>query len=341
MPLKDLLLRIFGKKRQAEGIEATQIASYDLKRIEAEKPLEISQVSPTVELQKDSLQLGIAAGYTGRSLREIESSLIRIESQMSSKDWFLTQFEDRTPELINLFKIHEENAQRRFESIQNILISLQKSAVNAPEPLKAELIQKISSIERQLPLTSKMKELLQIVNQYNEISYDELASKLNISVSALRGLLANVMKRTNEIERFDKNRKGWARYVGKGDLKRIKSLESDDNGNFGELLLRDKFEKIAEKQGFKILMRLFKTSPDFIIEKDGKGIGVELKSIISASSLEKAVGQLLFAKTYYNLQEIWLVIPPVQTFPENWLDVFRYQGIKILILDDDNFINIS
>ena len=341
MPLKDILLRILGKKRQAEDIEATQIASNDLKRIEAEKPWEISQVSPTVELQKDSLQLGIAAGYTGRSLKEIESSLNRIETLMPTKDWFISQFEDQTPKLIDLLKTHEENTQKRFESIQNILISLQKLIINAPEPLKTELIQRIGSIEKQLPLTSKMKELLQIVNQYNEISYDELASKLNISVSALRGLLANIMKRTNEIERFEKNRKGWVRFVGKGDLKRIEALESDDNGNFGESLLRDKFEKIAEKHGFKIVMRLFKTSPDFIIEKDGKGIGVELKSIVSASSLEKAVGQLLFAKTYYNLQEIWLVIPPVQTFPKNWSDVFRFQGIKILILDGDNLTNIN
>lgn len=174
-----------------------------------------TEENPSIELQKDSLQLGLAAGYTGRTIREIESSLTRIESQVVTKDWFLSRFEDHAPELIDLFKTHEENEQKRFEAVQNILISLQQTAEKTPEPIKTELFQQINAIEHYLPLTPKMNELLQIVKESGEISYDDLHNKLGITVSALRGLLANMMKRTDQIERFEKNNKGWVRYTHK------------------------------------------------------------------------------------------------------------------------------
>jgi DNA-binding CsgD family transcriptional regulator len=194
--------------------EALQYRSESLQSLESLQSTPEVEEKNSIELQKDSIQLGLAAGYVGRTLKDIESSLSRIESQIVTKDWFLSQFEDRTPELVDLLKKHEENDQKRFEAIQNILISLQKTAERTPEPFKTELFQEIKAIEQQLPLTPKMAELLEIVKESKEISYDELHQKLGISISALRGLLSNMAKRTDQIERFERNNKGWVRYRG-------------------------------------------------------------------------------------------------------------------------------
>jgi len=166
----------------------------------------------SIELEKDSLQLGIAAGYTGKFIKEIESSLNRIESQMVNKDWFISQFKD-IPELINVMKQHEENDQKRFETIQNLLNSLQKTAEKAPEPIRTDLFKQIQTIESQLSPTPKMLDLLNITRELKEISYNDLANKLNITQSALRGLLSLTIRRTNKIRRFEKEGKGWVRFV--------------------------------------------------------------------------------------------------------------------------------
>jgi len=195
--------------------KALQSARINETRYGPQTVLEPPKLSQPVELQRDSLQLGIAAGYTGKTLREIESSLSRIESQMASKDWFSSQFEDKTPILIQMIDQHEKNSQERFEAIQNRLDSLKETAQRVPEPLRTQLMEQISSVEMQMPLTPKMKELLDIVKGTGQISYEDLHARLNIGLSALRGLLSNMVKRTNEIERFDKDGKGWVKYIGK------------------------------------------------------------------------------------------------------------------------------
>lgn len=222
MGIKDLFSKLRRKKRQVEGIQALQITPSAVESLQERskspeeiKEIEEEQAPSVIELQKDSLQLGVAAGYTGRSIKQIESSLSRIESQMPTRDWFSSQFEDRTPELINLFEKHEKNEQKRFEAMQNVLASLQKTAEKAPEPLKREISEQIMAMERQLPLTPKMKKLLQVVKETKEISYEGLHIKLDISVSALRGLLSNMAKRTDQIDRFEKDGKGWVRYIEK------------------------------------------------------------------------------------------------------------------------------
>jgi len=226
MGISDILSKLFRKKRQAEALQIDSSASSDLtalqKRSEAlEKPKaetgylatqELPKTTPAIEVQKDSLQLGVAAGYAGRSLKGIESSLNRIETQMPTKEWFISQFEDKTPELVDIFKKHEENEQKRFKAIQNILNSLRKTAEKVPEPVKTELVRRIKTIEDQLPLTPKMNKLLEVVKEAGEISYNQLHLRLNVSISALRGLLANMVKRTKQIERFKKDGKGWVRY---------------------------------------------------------------------------------------------------------------------------------
>jgi hypothetical protein len=167
-------------------------------------------------LQKESLQLGIAAGYTGKSLREIESSLNRIERQMITRDLFNLQFEDKTPELIELLRQHDEKTEKALEAIQLSLNSLRGIAKMSPEPIRTQLTQEIQALEAKLPLTIRMKEILEIVKEVGEISYEDLAKRLNLTeISGLRGLLSNMMKRTDEIERFEKDRKGWVKYTRK------------------------------------------------------------------------------------------------------------------------------
>jgi hypothetical protein len=163
---------------------------------------------------REHFQLGLAAGYTGRSIKEIESSLNRIESQMVTKDWFLSTFEDKTPSLVDLLHLHEEEERRRFEILNNLLTSLQKTLEKAAQPEQTIPSPQIIPTEKQLPLTSKMEGLILAVKEFGEISYQDLALKLGISISGLRGLLTNTLRRTNKIERFIRNGKGWVRYKG-------------------------------------------------------------------------------------------------------------------------------
>ena len=166
-----------------------------------------------IELQKDSLQLGVAAGYTSKFIKDIDSSLNRIESQMVTKEWFTSQFEDRTPELIELLKEHEEKQEKRFETIQSLIQSLQKTAKKAPEPIRTELFEQIKAVEAQLPLTDKMKRLVNVVKEAGQITYADLAIRLGITENALRGLLSNTVRRTDKIQRFKRNGKGWVRFA--------------------------------------------------------------------------------------------------------------------------------
>jgi hypothetical protein len=179
---------------------------------------ELTELSQPVELQKESLQLGVAAGYTGRAIREIESSLNRIERGMASREWIQSNLGDNSKiigllaEIKDVLEKHDSNALKRFEAIEIALNRMILTAEGAPEPLKKELITEIESIRATLPLTPKMKRLVAVVKDSGKISYDDLASQLNITRSSLRGLLANTMKRTTEIERFSVGGKGWVRY---------------------------------------------------------------------------------------------------------------------------------
>jgi hypothetical protein len=157
---------------------------------------------PTIELQKDSLELGMAAGYAGRSLKEIESSMNRIESMMASKEWFSSQFGPQLRAIYDSIRIHDENAAKKLEIVQKMIENLRISAENVPEPLKTSLMQQIDAVEAELPLSPKMQKLVNVVEQSGKLSYDDLCAKLGVQRSSLRGLLANTMKRTSMIERY-------------------------------------------------------------------------------------------------------------------------------------------
>lgn len=168
---------------------------------------------PTIELQKDSLELGMAAGYAGRSLKEIESSLNRLESLMASKEWFTTQFGPQLQSIYDSIRIHDENTTRKLEMIEFLIQSLEKTAQKAPEPLKTELLEQIETLESQVRTpTRKMQKLVEIVKARGEISYTDLAVELDIHESALRGLLSNTVRRIKNIVRLEKDRKGWVKY---------------------------------------------------------------------------------------------------------------------------------
>jgi len=166
---------------------------------------------PTIELQKDSLELGMAAGYAGRSLKEIESSMTRIESLMASKEWFTTQFGPQLRAIYDSIRAHDENTARKLEMIEFLIQSLEKTAKKAPEPLKTELLGQIAAVSAELPLSPKMLEVINIVEQAGAVSYEELCAKLGVQQSSLRGLLANMMKRTSRIERYVENGKSMVR----------------------------------------------------------------------------------------------------------------------------------
>lgn len=189
---------------------------------------------PEPVLEKDSFQLGLAAGYTGRSIKEIEHSLTRIESQMPTKDWFKTEFEDKTPELAKILenirdslKEHDLSMQNKFEAIQSSLGKMQTAAINLPEPVRTDILKEIEVMRSQIPLSAKMIELVSVVKALGELSYENLATRLSITIPALRGLLSNTMKRTDEVERFKYDGKGWVRY--KGFKKPLENNGSNDS----------------------------------------------------------------------------------------------------------------
>ena len=245
----DRLKQLFKTKKAIESIQSIEesiqsdsidsIASQSTEEIPkkevlliADKGLTETRTFPELKqpvLEKDSFQLGLAAGYTGKSIKEIERSLSRIEAQMVTKDWFKTEFEDQTPKIIetleNIKKAvenHDLSVQNRFKAIQSSLDRLHNLAIKTPEPIKTEILKEIKTIKAQIPLSDRMKELISVVKSVGELSYKDLATRLGITVPALRGLLSNTLKRTDEIERFKRGGKGWVRYKSKA----IQSIES-------------------------------------------------------------------------------------------------------------------
>jgi len=214
MAILDHLKKIFCKKSAIQSESINHSINQSLNQSE-EKP-------QPIELERESLQIGIAAGYTGRSIKEIESSLVRIESQMASKEWFIAQFGDpkKIIELLesirDILKTHDDLTMKHFEVIESSLSSLQGIAKKAPEPIRTEMLNQLNIIESNLPLTPKMRQLEDIVKNVGEISYAELANRLGITESALRGFLTQCIRRGVKIQRFEKLGKGWVRFVQTG-----------------------------------------------------------------------------------------------------------------------------
>jgi|SRR3989304_3057541 len=231
MGLRDALMRVLRRsKRSEETIESIEIDNQSSINQSIDIVPEVTPISEEIHgtpestlwtaekvpiVEKDSYHLGLAAGYTGKSIRSIEDSLSRIESQMVTKDWFSVTFEDNSPKIIEKLDKIDQNTAKIVENIEKILKSMEMTVFHAPEPLKTELYGHIQAIQNQLPLTPKQQMLIFVVKEVKEISYTNLANRLGITEDGLRGLLSITIRKANlasVMERFERNGKGWVRY---------------------------------------------------------------------------------------------------------------------------------
>jgi DNA-binding CsgD family transcriptional regulator len=116
---------------------------------------------------------------------------------------------------------HEKNEEKRFEVLLEAITKLKTTASSLPEPAKAEILSTVKTL-KSVALSPKMRQILQILKERKEISYNELAEKLGITTDGLRGLLSRMVKVCDEIERFERDNKGWVR---------LKAIQSDLNRN--------------------------------------------------------------------------------------------------------------
>ena len=151
--VNDLFNKIFRKKRLINDLNQSIINQ----SITTEgEPVQSAALEEPIQLEKESLQLGIAAGYTGRAIHDIMRALQRIELQMPNKDWFTIKLEE-------LLKQHDENEGKRFETLQNLITSLLKTAETVPEPIRTELISQIKTVKDELE-RPRTQELIKLIN---------------------------------------------------------------------------------------------------------------------------------------------------------------------------------
>ncbi|MDT7858596.1 MAG: winged helix-turn-helix transcriptional regulator [Candidatus Aenigmarchaeota archaeon] len=222
------LIRIDLNRAESERIELNRAESMN-QSIESPKSTIISsekEEKPTISIDKESLKVGMAAGYISRSLISIEDGIERIEISMPSKEWItmniLPKIEQVQQAIYNIREIlmdHERNEEKRFEVLLEAINKLKTMAPSLPEPIKTEILSTVASL-KSATLTPKMQQILDILKERREISYQELAEKLGITTDGLRGILSRMVKVCDEIERFEKDGKGWIR---------IKSIQSDLN----------------------------------------------------------------------------------------------------------------
>jgi predicted transcriptional regulator len=215
-------------RAESERIELNRFESMN-QSIESPKSTIISsekEEKPIISIDKESLKVGMAAGYISRSLISIEDGIERIEISMPSKEWItmniLPKIEQVQQAIYNIREIlmdHERNEEKRFEVLLEAINKLKTMAPSLPEPIKTEILSTVASL-KSATLTPKMQQILDILKERREISYQELAEKLGITTDGLRGILSRMVKVCDEIERFEKDGKGWIR---------IKSIQSDLN----------------------------------------------------------------------------------------------------------------
>lgn len=167
---------------------------------------------------KEEFKVGVATGYFLRSLKEIENVLNRMEATQVTKDWFLANFEDKTPELMNTLretneKLEEsfkrlEESVKRIESMLERLQALTSASSNARGDY--ERLQALTSGEE---FTEKEAKALEIIMERGEISYEDLAKELEVSLSYTRALLSKIAKNRPDIVRFKREGKGWVKII--------------------------------------------------------------------------------------------------------------------------------
>lgn len=177
------------------------------------------QKDDKINLEKESLQLGLAAGITGRSIHDINRTLQRIEALMVTREWMSAN--DKSPEIIRILDAlrsildsHDRKTNAIFERILPSLDRISTLSDQVSEPIKSQLKAQITEIEEETPLRGKMTEAFAIIKESVEISYKDLTVKLGYKdVSSTRSLLTRMRDRTHEIESFDKPGGRWVRYI--------------------------------------------------------------------------------------------------------------------------------
>lgn len=217
--------------RKDEMIESLEKNVIDEGSIRIDKEIQSNKEEEVLEIDNNRLKsvlidkkeretpVVLSIGYMASATRNIENTLYRIESSIPTKDWLKNELNENYKNMIEAIKSvlkaiesHELESEKRFEVIESALNRLEELSKEIKGSIGEQISQEITRIKKSLPLTSRMKDILNIVKERGEISYEELASKLNITVSALRGLLSEMSKRCDEIERFEKDNKGWIRY---------------------------------------------------------------------------------------------------------------------------------
>ncbi len=165
-----------------------------------------------IRLQKDALELGLAAGYAGHSLKSIEGSLERLESMTLTKQWAEAY-------LLPLLKSIDDNEQKRFETLLSVLTHLRDASYKMPKDVQLALEKPIIDIEKEVSkspkLTPQTQKLFSLLKEVGEISYSDLYKRMGMeSEDGLRGFLSVVEQKTGIIERFEKegSRKKWVRF---------------------------------------------------------------------------------------------------------------------------------
>ena len=176
-----------------------------------------SGVEADIRLQKDALELGLAAGYAGHSLKSIEGSLERLESMTLTKQWAEAY-------LLPLLKSIDDNEQKRFETLLSVLNHLRDASYKMPRDVQLALEKPIHEIEKEVSkspkLTPQTQKLFSILKEVGEISYSDLYKRMGMeSEDGLRGFISVVNKKfPDKIDRFEKEgRKKWVR------LKRVQN----------------------------------------------------------------------------------------------------------------------
>ncbi len=110
-----------------------------------------------------------------------------------------------------------------------------------------------------------------------------------------------------------------------------------------EKQMEDIIENMAVSRGFTIIKGSHTLSPDMVIEIEGKRIGIELKHAIVSGAISSGIGQLLFGKVAFGLDEMWLVFPKgcYGKIPISWFRTLQHVGIIPFHLGDEGFVQIE
>lgn len=205
-------------KKKDEELSSSTVAD-ESKPIEAkitnEGDRSIDRINQSIDhfeiTEKESLRIGITAGFITKSIKNIEDLLNKIETKALSVDIFKEILDQRVNKIIEEIKIHELKEQRRTEKIIEFLDFLTTFSKNLPLSYRHKLEHQVEKVQKELKLTPQMEKIVEFVKSKGEASYDEISQAFNISSSYVRGIISLAISRGAPLERFIKENKGWVR----------------------------------------------------------------------------------------------------------------------------------